>query len=468
MKKFFYLILPVVLAFGCTTEEEPKNRTQQQVVKPQQEETSEIQLKQKEVIDKPFADIDVPFQTFKYNSRRENIIDISSGTQIRIPAEAFEDESGNAIKNGVDIKYREFHDISDIMLSGIKMNTPDGDFESAGMFEIRALKDNQELKLKEGKTIDVEMASYKSGEFNSYALNEETKEWEFIEESKAEPNTRKIEGLAQLDSAEKTVEPVCDIEPAEMQDGDEVFDIDYKLQRHSSLKLFNGAMWKVDGGPEMVERFKRDRKVYNELSLEPTTNCTSFRLTLWNRVNVVDDTNKTRYLVSPVWRGPALNRAKVNFKQRILAFKERVREMQQARRAFEREADLVRKFELKGMGIFNCDKLIDFVKAVPLALVITCQEKIRNWWLITMNKKAAIKFYNPTVPNFRHNPNSTNSVMAVLPNDKIGIITEEQFESAYEAYRKSDDPNKKLELELQVEPEPVADKKAFKNHISRF
>jgi hypothetical protein len=463
-----------LLMFSCQSNENENSTTSLEIVQKEEPQlvVQPIQMKQESVIDRPFDNIDIPFQSFNYSNSNGSIIDIKTGSQIKIPKGAFVDKNGNAVTKNIKIEYREFHDIGDIMLSGIKMTYEDekqsGDFESAGMFEIRAFSNNEELSLKAGKEIDVEMASFKSGDFNSYTMNEETAEWEYIEKSKAEKNNRKSEKLAALDEEESNLEVVCEMVPRELQEGEEAFDLDFSLNRHHELKLFSGAMWFVNGGIKEVNRFKKDRNSYNELSIEPGDSCGIFTLSLWNRTDAFSNKNKSTYSVTPAWKGKEHKRIKKDFKQNMEAFKTKAKELAAQRRAVEREADLVRGFRLKGMGIFNCDKVFDYVKVVTVGLVISCKEKIKNWWYITQNKKVAIKYYNPTVTNFKYNPNSTNSVMAVLPNDKIGIVTEEAFQSAYDAFRLSEDPNKKLELEIEIEPEPVAEKKEFKKHISKF
>jgi len=469
-----FFAVTLLLMFSCQSNPTENSTTSQndvQIDEPQLV-VQPIQLKQEKAIDKPFDNIDVPFQTFNYSNSKGSTIDIKTGSQIKIPKGAFVDKNGNPVTKNIKVKYREFHDIGDIMLSGIKMTYEDeqqsGDFESAGMFEIRAYSGDEELSLKPNKEIDVEMASYKSGDFNSYSMNEETSDWEFIEKSRAEKNTRKSEKLAAIDAEESNLEVVCEMVPRELLEGEEAFDLDFSLNRHHELKLFSGAMWFVNGGIQQVNSFKKDRNSYNELSLEPGDSCGTFTLSLWNRKDAFTNGNKTTYSVTPAWKGKEHKRIKKDFKQNMEEFKTKAKELANQRRAVEREADLVRGFKLRGMGIFNCDKVFDYIKMVSVGLIITCKEKIKNWWYITQNKKVAIKYYNPTIQNFKYNPNSTNSVMAILPNDKIGIVTEEAFQSAYDLFRSSDDPNKKLELELEIEPEPVAEKKEFKKHISKF
>ena len=105
-------------------------------------------------------------------------------TEVFIPANAIVDAEGNVVKEEVSIAYRDFTDPGDIFLSGIPMAYDSAgtafQFESAGMFEMRASLNEKELFVAKDKKIDVEMPSYsEGGDFSIYVLDEETGEWEF-------------------------------------------------------------------------------------------------------------------------------------------------------------------------------------------------------------------------------------------------------------------------------------------------
>ncbi|MFT4600991.1 MAG: hypothetical protein ACI857_001168 [Arenicella sp.] len=466
--KILFLGLSILFLGACSSDPVDKDIPSDTVVTA---DTVPTQYAQVEVIEKPFDNIDVPFKTFNYNNKKGSTIELPSGTLIEIPKKAFEDENGNAVNENIEIKYREFHDIGDVMLSGIKMDYEGSDFESAGMFEIRAEESGKELSLKEDKSINIEMASYTGGEFDSFGMNEETKEWEYIEKSEAKPNSRKKERQKKnLEAGEKLVLE-CTDGPREMKAGDKIVDIDFSISRHKELDLFNGAMWIIKGSENDRRRFNQDRKKYNDLSLVPIDEtCNEYTLNLWKRDSwdKEKDTNKTTYIVEPVWSGNEYRLAKKDYKKRNKEYKKEAKRIEKERRSLEREADLVRSFSLKGMGIYNCDRTIDYIKMVAAGIIISCKEKIKNWWYITMNKKVAIKYWDPNSSDFKYNPNSDNSVMAILPNDKVGIVTPAEFERSYEAYRKSEDPNKVMEVDMIIEGESMAERKQFKEHISRF
>ncbi|UKN03498.1 hypothetical protein K6119_08220 [Paracrocinitomix mangrovi] len=469
MRKLVYLFIFLV-SFSACQGDNSTSESQQTVTPIVQDKTVETKkLKQEKAIEKPFENLDVPFKKFNYSNRNGSTINLPSGTQIKIPKKAFVDKDGNDVAEGIEIEYREFHDISDIMLSGIKMNTPDGDFESAGMFEIRAKKDGEELNLKEGKTIDMEMASYKSGNYNNYYLNDKTYEWEDLGQSTTAPNSRKSEKLEALREQEQAMEEVCITAPREYQEGDQIFDLDFGFNNYHQLGFFNGAMWVVAGDEEEKKRFRNDPKNYQEIDVVAIdTMCNHFAMSMWNHTDLQEGgKGKTNFIVQPVWKGKEYKRVKDNYQADITAYNKKANDIIVSREIAEGEADLVRKFQLRGMGIFNCDRLLDFIKLATVGLVISCKEKIKSWWYITRNKTVAVKYYDPTVAEFKFDLEFDNQIVAALPGNKLGYITNEQILEAYNN-AKEKDGEPQMEIEMQIHEEPAADRNQFRNHISRF
>ncbi|HKC68013.1 MAG TPA: hypothetical protein VKG26_07265 [Bacteroidia bacterium] len=83
--------------------------------------------------------------SFIVNTKKDTILVYKTGSQIKIPANAFVGKNGKEIKGTVKIKYREFHNVGEILLSDIPMTYDSAGkqmyFESAGMFDISANQD---------------------------------------------------------------------------------------------------------------------------------------------------------------------------------------------------------------------------------------------------------------------------------------------------------------------------------------
>lgn len=124
----------------------------------------------------PITGLDVWKNVYSTNATTGGLVEYPSGTKIIIPSHAFVDASGNEVKGNVTIDYREFRDPVDILVSGIPMVYDSagqkGDFESAGMFEINASVNGQEVFLAPGKKVDMEFAVVDTAStFNFYRLD---------------------------------------------------------------------------------------------------------------------------------------------------------------------------------------------------------------------------------------------------------------------------------------------------------
>ena len=106
---------------------------------------------------------DVSRTNYEVDNSSSATIKTSSGTAIKIPANAFVDENGNPVEGNVTVSYREFKNPLDFILSGIPMSYNDGEgknqFISAGMFEINASVDGKKVFLKEGSKVEMDFAS---------------------------------------------------------------------------------------------------------------------------------------------------------------------------------------------------------------------------------------------------------------------------------------------------------------------
>lgn len=173
-------------------------------------ESTRAFMKKHPLVKPPVAGLDVYPDVYSYSAMTGTTIQYGSGTKLSIPALAFEDANGTAVTGNVDITYREFRDPVDIILSGIPMSYDSGgvvgDFESAGMFEINASQNGNEVFLRDDKKIGVEFAVVDTAStFNFYRLDEKNG-WEYI------TNTGKVEQemapVAQTDSGRPLTEAV--------------------------------------------------------------------------------------------------------------------------------------------------------------------------------------------------------------------------------------------------------------------
>ena len=141
-------------------------------------------------INPPLNDLKPTFVSGKINANEGGIYENNNGSKLIIPAAAFRNPDGKLVEGDVDIKYREMHDYVDFFLSGIPMTYDSAGvkyvLESAGMVEIYAEQNGQQLKMDPGKEIKVELISYinmprlnMSPKYNIYKLSASSRNWEY-------------------------------------------------------------------------------------------------------------------------------------------------------------------------------------------------------------------------------------------------------------------------------------------------
>lgn len=144
----------------------------------------------------PIPKLDLPYQKFEIDPSQPNVVCSKHGAKIAIPVNAFLDKDGNIIKGKVELSFREFYNPLDFYLAGIPMEFNDNGvekvFESAGMVELIAKSNNNELFVNPSNKIKVDLYSWtKSKNFNLYNLDKNTGKW--IEKGKDSISTSNID-----------------------------------------------------------------------------------------------------------------------------------------------------------------------------------------------------------------------------------------------------------------------------------
>jgi hypothetical protein len=148
------------------------------------ETTSPLAEKKLRTINPVNAKLDVPFTRYKVNAAKGGSLNHFSKSKIEVPKNAFVNKAGEVIEGEVEIMYREFHKVSETMMSGIPMRYDSAgkayDFESAGMFDIRGEQNGEPVFINPNANLNVQLASEKEGaEFNQYFLDTINNKWEY-------------------------------------------------------------------------------------------------------------------------------------------------------------------------------------------------------------------------------------------------------------------------------------------------
>lgn len=117
------------------------------------------------------------------------IITEISKSKINIPAGVIVDKNGNPVSGNVQIKYREYRNSAHMAFSQIPMvyseNGLNYNFNSVGMFEIRAFQNGEELEIAKGKTFTVDYSCTESLDTTYFfALDDKSQKWKKLNDIK--------------------------------------------------------------------------------------------------------------------------------------------------------------------------------------------------------------------------------------------------------------------------------------------
>jgi len=403
-----------------------------------------------------------PPDTFMVNTLKDTTLVYSSGTKITIPASAFVDEKGQPVKGKVKIYYREFHKVSEILLSNIPMRYDSAGkemyFESAGMFDISARQGERPVFIAPDKSLEVAMASLDRTEkkFNQYLLNEETGQWTFIK------------------SDEVAVISKADIPVAEPGASDSV-------KKTAPMKPVNERMFTIDASG------RPDLEIYKGIVFEVTKDCKTFNpeeaKTDWGMVNIqkIDRSDKYKVTFSYPLSGALrtyevtarpnkdgnMEAAMKKYDELYAAYKLRLNAAEQAdlekeeslkkeqalyedvfgkyqelqkknaevfaarmAQVAESQQVIYRTFQVKQFGIWNSDCPSSMPQGVEVFAKFESSggEKIdiAAVYLVEKGKNAMYNLYVPQ--KFSFNPDAENVLLVVTKTGKLGWIKNDVFD----------------------------------------
>lgn len=211
-------------------------------------------------INPPIEGVNIRYSNFDIDVSHDTTLIYETGSTINIPAGAFIDKHGKLITGDVEIRYREFHDPFEILLSGIPMHYDSAGthytFESAGMFELLAFRNNEPLSIIPGKELTVNLISLNAdNDFNMYYLDTVQKQWEYLGRSSADNGNNKVlyDSLLASEYAERMLgidePPVITVSDPNKQN----FIIDYNKEEFPELAVFDGVKFQVDDSDQSYD-----------------------------------------------------------------------------------------------------------------------------------------------------------------------------------------------------------------------
>jgi hypothetical protein len=178
--------------------------------------------------------MDVPFSSNEFNAEDGFLYEGEFGTEVTVPADAFVNKKGEVVTGQVELKVREFHGLKDVFLSGITMQSKEGDevMKSGGMIELKAFQGEDTLELVQGKTLDIKL-SFTGDPDENYDLF-------YLENDNAWGEPMQFETLKNDGEQGNLVE----IEKLDL-DSDSVFEIHTAYKGRPFLKMWKDVKWQL-------------------------------------------------------------------------------------------------------------------------------------------------------------------------------------------------------------------------------
>lgn len=253
--------------------------------------------------------VNIAFEEYSFDAQAGSTLLYKSGSILSFPANAFVDQDGNIITGNVNIKYREFSNPIDFLISGIPMDYDSAgiqyNFESSGMCEITATQNNTPIFVNPNNKPEINMATGNKDEgHNLYYLDTTQKKW-------INKGANTISEVSLNTPAPPTLETVSEeliptepapVKPSKASGEYPVFSIEIEEGTEPELKAYNNLKFEID-----PEEKNYDPKVseleWFDVQIKKASKAGKYIVTF------INGQRKVSYLVRPVFEGQDYNQA---------------------------------------------------------------------------------------------------------------------------------------------------------------
>ena len=360
----------------------------------------------------------------------------SNGTHLSIPKLAFIDKDGKTVNGKVKVKFREFHDAKSILLSGIPMQMNENRNEymqSAGMMELRAYKDGNELSMKNRKSIKVNLAALNKVDenFNLYFLDND-EQWIETGKFQTDSNQFKIDSLAAIPSL-----PIFPKNP-NPDSSDFVFTLSMDLKNAPYLRSFKGVDWVMvkkngEGNPHNELRTGWDRIKVKRTNKKENIFKISFFREVKRPGSEKHKNEKFSLNAIPALKGKELAKALEDYKSDLKKYETllALKELEEERLAME--SDLVNTFEIGALGFWNCDRLQNTEILANGTYAFDFEDQFLSFvnkvklYIVLNDQNGVLTYYNFNWSDMPFFINEDVEIFAVLPDLTVAYVSAQEY-----------------------------------------
>lgn len=367
---------------------------------------------------------------------KSQVLVTTKRSRIHVPENAFERKDGKLPTGKVTLIFKEYQTAGEILASGLPMTYTDSkgktiDFESAGMFEIRAMQGTDSLVLRKGKEIEVELASPSKGKYNFYGLSDNTRSW--TEKAKNLSPVPNPYLQAATDSLKRLDAFLTENEPKRMvaySPGDQLFDIKVNPVNYPEFQEIGGVMWKYAG---------TDKK--EDPAMHPAYFNANYSFTrlfpvkgheLIYTVEFASEKDTLQLKMAPVFSGKLREKGERKLREKLERFNAALVKQEQIRVQQRGEQKLLRIFKVDQLGIYNYDRQYKTTNIPVFAQFKLGDQPFSEIagaavYLIPEGKLCVVKYTAETEKLFAINPYERNQLIAILGEDQVYALSDQEL-----------------------------------------
>lgn len=402
---------------------------------------------QESFIKPPVKQWNIPFKNIDISNKLDTIIKLASGTRLTIPGNCLVDEYGNTVNSGIEIRYREFRNPAEIFLSGIPMVYDSAgykfNFESAGMIEVYAFHNQKPLKIKEGKSIKIELASiYHVNNYNVYFLDTVAKNWQYrgkdmIEIPKPTGKPEKEKRDIEIDTVAEFPQIIKKpVPPLLATKNKNHLKLDIIDKEFPDLEVYKNTIFEID---ETYNAFNKKHagEAWEDVVLTKGNKPLSYF------IQFKSENDSCKYLVSPVLSDADYMNAKAKYDdlfQKYNAALENRKKLELSRfrsdsimyvnessEGYAKKSNIFRAFYIQRFGIWNCDrprKLFNPKRIEPV-IVVNDTTYEQNVYLADQTNNAVITCYR--YQPILYEAKARNLIWMITYNNMLAVFTDDDF-----------------------------------------
>lgn len=416
MKNIVLPLLILCLLFACNNQEQEAENT---VV-----EEIEMDARLIAKAEPTFEGINLPIVEKKIKTSEAVEIEVASGTRILIPDNAFVDKNGQDVTGEVIVKYKEIKSPSDIIIENVDMTYDSAgvtyQFQTAGMFDLRAFSKGEELSLKPGKKIDVEYVTDKKGDYNLYYYGDNG--WDYRGVS-----TNELPLNAEVD---RTSLPMP-LKPVKTNpDTDLILDLKLSHKHIPELAIYRKVIWKYDGDLSHTEVGQiLSSKVY-KTEIVPSGLAGKYHY------NFKTTKGEYQFPVVPVFHPVAYKKAMKKYNERFA-------------QTNNVPVKVKRKVSVSNLGLMNYDRIYHRSDAqivnASFAIKDEPETKVEGLPLFHITGEDDVVVNIKNNRGIYYSKNLKNKIVTVLPDKTVAVLGTKSFLEQLE--QSQDKSNVSFELE---------------------